>query len=72
MNMLSTMEMRTIDGGASKYVYCPICNQKVTVGLISRLFYKNRRIEASLTAEHGLYSAWGTPMTAHIKRKWGK
>lgn len=72
MKQLSAIEMRTIDAGASKYVNCPICGQRIKVGLISRLFYKNSRIAGDLQKEHGLYQQWGKPMTAHNKGKWGK
>ena len=72
MRELTLNEMRTIDGGASATVNCPICGRRIKVGLISRIFYSNNRIRASLTAEHGLYSMYGTKMSAHNKGKWGK
>ena len=59
MTSLSAMEMRTIDGGASSYVNCPICGQRVKVGIFSRLFRSNRQVEALLTSDHGLLKNYG-------------
>ena len=52
MKTLTDMEMRTMNGGASKYVYCPICNYKSKSSLIERLFWSNARREMYLEAAH--------------------
>jgi hypothetical protein len=59
MRKLTENEMRTIDGGASAYVNCPICGQRVKVSILSRLFRKNSYLESMLYAEHGLLKNYG-------------
>ena len=55
MKVLTIAELRTVDGGASKYVYCPICNYKYKCGLIERLLWNNARVEGSLMQDHYSY-----------------
>ena len=52
MKTLNEKEMRAIDGGASKFVTCPICKYKSKSSLIERLFWNDARIEMYLTARH--------------------
>lgn len=59
MKKLSVMEMRTIDGGASKYVTCPICGQRVKTSILTRLFRKDSTVRGFLTSEHGLLKNYG-------------
>lgn len=63
MKTLSLMEMRTIDGGASKYVTCPICGQRVKTSILTRLFRSNSTARGSLTADHGLLKNYGKRIT---------
>ena len=46
-------ELRAVDGGTSKYVYCPICGYKSKPKLLERLFWSNARKEGYLIADHG-------------------
>ncbi len=59
MKNLSINQMRTIDGGASTYVTCPICGQKVKTSILSRLFRKDAYCRSLLTSEHGLLKNYG-------------
>ena len=53
MKKMNAMEMRTVEGGASKYVYCPICGYKYKTSLLERLFRSNTTVQGYLTANHG-------------------
>lgn len=53
MKKLNTMEMRNVDGGASTYVYCPICNYRYKTTWIERIFRSNSTIRGYLQANHG-------------------
>lgn len=53
MRNLSTLETRDVNGGASKYVYCPICNYKYKVGFLDRLWKSNTTIAGYLQSRHG-------------------
>ena len=59
MRKLSSTEMRTVDAGASTYVYCPICGQKVKTSILSRLFRSNKYCQNLLISEHGLLKNYG-------------
>ena len=52
MTKVNTAEMRAIEGGASKYVYCPICNYKHKSSLLERLFSGNATVQGQLYAMH--------------------
>ena len=52
MKKLNAMEMRNVEGGASKYVYCPICGYKSKSILIERLFWSDSRRKMYLEAKH--------------------
>lgn len=70
MKALTINETREIVGGASKYVYCPICGYKSKSSLIERLFWSNSRRKLYLQAVHG-YARNGygqnTSQSAHSK-----
>lgn len=53
MRNLSVLETRDVNGGASKYVYCPICNYKYKVPFLERLWKSNRTIAGYLQSTHG-------------------
>ena len=57
MTKLSEKEMRVVDGGASKYVKCPICGYKKKTSLFERLFQSNARVSYYMSARH--LSAFG-------------
>lgn len=63
MRKLTTNEMRTVEGGASSSVNCPICGQKVKVSILSRLFKSNAQCQAMLTSQHGLLKNYGKKIT---------
>ena len=54
MKKVNVSEMRNVEGGASKYVYCPCCGYKYKTPLIERLFWSNARVEMWLSADHGM------------------
>lgn len=54
MKTVNVSEMRNVEGGASKYVYCPYCDYKYKTSLFQRLFWSNKKVEGWLYAEHGL------------------
>lgn len=53
MNKVLEKELRTVVGGASKYVYCPICGYKYKTSILERIFRSNRVVQGYLTATHG-------------------
>jgi hypothetical protein len=52
MKELSMSAMRTIEGGASKYVTCPICGYVRKSSLLERLFVNNREVTAKMSTLH--------------------
>ena len=54
MKKLNAMEMRNVEGGASKYVYCPVCGYKYKTNWFLRLFLSNSYFEGDLLKVHGL------------------
>lgn len=67
MKSISVKEQRSIEGGASKYVYCPICNYKYKTGWIERLFRSNRTVRGYLQSKHGILRNIGN-MTQSVHR----
>lgn len=54
MKTVNVSEMRNVEGGAAKYVYCPQCGYKYKTSLFARLFKSTRSVENSLLSSHGL------------------
>lgn len=52
LTKVNTAEMRTVNGGASKYVYCPICKYKYKTGWIERIFDADATIKGRLSSKH--------------------
>ncbi len=52
MKKLNASELRSAEGGASKYVKCPYCSYNSKSSLIERLFWSNARRQMYLAARH--------------------
>ena len=52
MKQMTTTAMVESNGGASKYVYCPLCGYKKKNSLWERFRYSNKKLEAGLNARH--------------------
>ncbi len=52
MKTISANELRSVEGGASKYVTCPICGYSSKSSLIERLFWSDARRKMYLEAKH--------------------
>ncbi len=52
MKQMTTTAMREANGGASKYVYCPVCGYRKTNSLWVRMTQKDANIKKSLTQVH--------------------
>lgn len=60
MKSIDIRTQRTINGGCSKNVYCPVCGKKIKVSWIQRLFWSNSRVRAWAQSEHGLNMMYGS------------
>jgi len=68
MRSISVETQRTIEGGASKYVYCPSCGYKYKTSLIERLFWSTAKVEGYLMARHGLGKNLGNmTQSVHVR-----
>lgn len=60
MKSIDSRTQRTVNGGCSKNVYCPICGRKVKVTLFQRMFWSDARVRADAQSRHGLNMMYGT------------
>ncbi len=54
MKKMSVNATQQANGGASKYVYCPICGYRYKTSLWERLFRRDATIRGYLQSTHGL------------------
>lgn len=62
MRILTNEELRTENGGASKYVTCPVCGRRRKTKLWERIFRSNRTLQTYMQKSHGLNMMYGTPI----------
>ena len=68
MKSVNVEMQRSIEGGASKYVYCPICGYRYKTSLIDRLFKSNSTVAGYLQGRHGLLKNLGnSTQSVHVR-----
>lgn len=66
MKKLNANEMRAVEGGASKYVKCPVCKHSYKTPFFQRLFASNRYVENRLRDMHfKTMTGWNTSSSVH-------
>ena len=66
MKKLNTSELRSVDGGASKYVQCPVCKHSYKTPFFQRLFASNDMVKRRLRDMHfKSTTGWNTSSSVH-------
>lgn len=57
MKLANAVELRAVDGGASKYVKCQYCGYNYKTTFLERLFWSNTKVKYYFSTVH--FSAMG-------------